>query len=135
MSWFSRIWGSIGGKQEPEPATGQPESLKAERESLKAERESPKAEPESPKERSHDEEKMIDKLYIHMKVKIGFIERLRAEGIECEPTVNNDPRGDVFIIKAKDAPRVREIIRNLESFPKPPQRRKARGKPKGRRAK
>jgi hypothetical protein len=43
------------------------------------------------------------------------IEQMAKEGIPCERTKGNSPKGDILIIKPEDASRVKDIIRQIQS--------------------
>lgn len=42
-----------------------------------------------------DEDKLRDKLLIHKNMIGWLIKRLREEGIQCQRTTGNDPKGDI----------------------------------------
>ncbi len=62
-----------------------------------------------------DEDNLIHKLTVHKKLKKSVMNELSKAGIPCEETSGNDPKGDILIIKPEDAPRVKEIIKSINS--------------------
>jgi hypothetical protein len=62
-----------------------------------------------------DEDKMIARLRVHRDFIGWVIDLLKEEGIEARRTTDNHPSGDILIVNQKDAPRVREIVRSVNS--------------------
>lgn len=62
-----------------------------------------------------DEDKMIYKLIVHKNFIGWVIDKLKEEGILAKRTNGNDPNGDILLVKPEDAPRVKEIVRKLQS--------------------
>ncbi|MEA5617578.1 hypothetical protein VB711_06960 [Cronbergia sp. UHCC 0137] len=61
-----------------------------------------------------DEDKMMERLLIHKNMIGWLIEKLKAEGIECQRTTGNDPNGDILLINPEDEPRVKNMIRKIQ---------------------
>jgi len=62
-----------------------------------------------------DEDKMIKRLEAHRDFITWVIKRLEAEGISCERTTGNDSEGDILYHSAKDEPKVKAIVRKINS--------------------
>ncbi|HLP88660.1 MAG TPA: hypothetical protein VK184_08745 [Nostocaceae cyanobacterium] len=62
-----------------------------------------------------DEDEMIHHLQVHRNLIGWVIDRLRAEGIECDRTRGNDANGDIIYYKAEDEPRVKQIVREIHA--------------------
>ncbi|MBD2778963.1 hypothetical protein [Iningainema tapete] len=62
-----------------------------------------------------DEDKMIYKLIVHRNFIGWVIDKLKEEGIFAERTTGNNRNGDILIIKPEDAPRVQEIVRQIQN--------------------
>jgi len=62
-----------------------------------------------------DEDRMINRLEAHRDFITWVIKRLKAEGIDCKRTTGNDSGGDILYYKAEDEPRVKEIVRKINS--------------------
>lgn len=61
-----------------------------------------------------DEDKMIYTLKVHRDLIGWVIKKLKEEGILAERTTGNNSKGDILIVKREDAPRVQEIVRDLQ---------------------
>lgn len=61
-----------------------------------------------------DEDKQIFRLEVHRDLIGWVIQELERVNIHSQRTINNDPNGDVLIINPEDAPKVQEIIRDLQ---------------------
>ncbi len=62
-----------------------------------------------------DEDRMIDSYKAHRDLITWIMNKLQAEGIDCRRTTSNDSHGDILYYKHEDAPRVKEIIREINS--------------------
>jgi hypothetical protein len=62
-----------------------------------------------------DEDRMINRLEAHRDFITWVIKKLKAEGIDCKRTTGNDSRGDILYYKPEDEPRVKEIVRKINS--------------------
>ncbi|MCB8749468.1 hypothetical protein [Planktothrix agardhii] len=62
-----------------------------------------------------DEDKMIKIFIEHRDLKRYVMKKLKQEGISCQETTKNDPKGDILIVKPEDAPRVKEIINQMKN--------------------
>ncbi|MEH1871245.1 hypothetical protein [Nostoc sp.] len=62
-----------------------------------------------------DEDKMIYKLTVHRYFIGWVIDKLKEEGISAKRTTGGDRNGDIFIVRPEDAPRVKEIVRNIHN--------------------
>lgn len=62
----------------------------------------------------YDEDKMIYKLKVHRDFIGWVINKLKEEGISAQRTTENDRKGDILLINQDDAPRVKEIIRQIQ---------------------
>lgn len=62
----------------------------------------------------HDEDKMIYKLKVYRDFIGWVINKLKEEGISAQRTIENDRKGDILLINPDDAPRVKEIIRQIQ---------------------
>lgn len=62
-----------------------------------------------------DEDRMIETYRIHRDFIGWVIKILKEEGIEAKRTIGDDPSGDILIVNQEDAPRVREIVRSINS--------------------
>lgn len=60
------------------------------------------------------EDKIIEKITLHRDIKNLVIQELLAAGIKCQETNFTDPNGDILIVNPSDAPKAKEIIRNLQ---------------------
>ena len=60
------------------------------------------------------EDKIIEKITLHRDIKNLVIQELLAAGVQCQETNFTDPNGDILIVNASDAAKVKEIIRNLQ---------------------
>jgi hypothetical protein len=62
-----------------------------------------------------DEDRMIEIYIKHRDLKRFVMKKLKEEGIRCQETTKNDPKGDILIVKPEDAPRVKEIINQMKN--------------------
>lgn len=62
-----------------------------------------------------DEDKMINRLEAHRDFITWVVKRLIAEGISCNRTTGNDSGGDILYYNPQDEPRVKEIVRKINS--------------------
>ncbi|WP_066381919.1 hypothetical protein [Anabaena sp. CA = ATCC 33047] len=62
-----------------------------------------------------DEDKKINRLQAHRDFITWVINRLKAEGIPCERTIGDDSRGDILYYNSEDEPRVKAIVRQINS--------------------
>ncbi|WP_414566484.1 MULTISPECIES: hypothetical protein [unclassified Anabaena] len=62
-----------------------------------------------------DEDKKINRLEAHRDFITWVIKRLQAEGIPCERTIGDDSRGDILYYNAEDEPKVKAIVRKINS--------------------
>ncbi|MBD1892853.1 hypothetical protein [Coleofasciculus sp. FACHB-SPT9] len=62
-----------------------------------------------------DEDKMIYKLTVHRNFIGWVIDKLKEEGILAQRTTGNDSKGDILLINPDEVPRVKEIIRQIQS--------------------
>ncbi|MCU0541707.1 MAG: hypothetical protein MUE44_05885 [Oscillatoriaceae cyanobacterium Prado104] len=60
------------------------------------------------------EDKIIEKIILHRDIKELVIQELRAANIPCQETEFTDPRGDILIISANDAAKVKQVIQSLQ---------------------
>ncbi len=60
------------------------------------------------------EDKIIAKITLHRDIKELVIQELRNAGISCQETNFTDPNGDISIPNSSDAPKVKQIIRELQ---------------------
>lgn len=67
------------------------------------------------KEWQTDEDKMINRLEAHRDFITWVIKRLKEEGISCERTTGNDSGGDILYYNSEDEPKVKEIVRKINS--------------------
>lgn len=67
------------------------------------------------KEWQTDEDKMINRLEAHRDFISWVMKRLQAEGIRCKRTTGNDSGGDILYYNAEDEPKVKEIVRRINS--------------------
>ncbi|CAD5926413.1 MAG TPA: hypothetical protein DCQ51_13695 [Planktothrix sp. UBA8407] len=62
-----------------------------------------------------DEDRMIEIYIKHRNLKRFVIKKLKEEGINCQETTKNDPKGDILIVNPEDSPRVKEIINQMQN--------------------
>lgn len=62
-----------------------------------------------------DEDKMIKALEAHRDIITTVIKRLKRAGIPCTRTSNNDSSGDILVVRARDVPKVKNIIASWEN--------------------
>jgi hypothetical protein len=62
-----------------------------------------------------DEDKQINRLQAHRDFITWVMNRLKAEGIPCKRTTGNDSKGDILYYNSEDEPRVKEIVRQINS--------------------
>ncbi|VXD15567.1 conserved hypothetical protein [Planktothrix serta PCC 8927] len=62
-----------------------------------------------------DEDRMIEILIKHRDLKRFVIKKLKEEGISCQETTKNDPKGDILIVNPEDVARVKEIINQMQN--------------------
>ncbi len=67
------------------------------------------------KEWKTDEDRMIHTAEVHRDLIGWVIKKLNDEGIPCKRTTGNDRKGDILLINPDDAPRVKEIIRQIQN--------------------
>jgi len=67
------------------------------------------------KEWPTDEDKMIHHYEAHRDLITWVVKKLNAEGIRCERTTGNNAGGDILYYNPEDEPRVKQIVRELQS--------------------
>lgn len=60
------------------------------------------------------EDKIIAKITLHRDIKQLVIQELRNAGVSCQETNFTDPNGDISIANSSDAPKIKQIIRDLQ---------------------
>lgn len=63
----------------------------------------------------YDEDKMIRTYELHRDLIGWVIKELEKEGIPCKRTMGNDSQGDILLINSEDAPRVKQVIRDMQN--------------------
>jgi hypothetical protein len=58
---------------------------------------------------------MIERLEAHRDFITWVVKKLQAEGISCKRTTGNDSSGDILYYNPEDEPRVKEIVRKINS--------------------
>jgi len=61
-----------------------------------------------------DEDRQIARLKIHRDLIGWIIKELKKEGIQAERTSGGNPNGDILIVNPDNAPRVKEILRQIQ---------------------
>ncbi|MEG4853419.1 hypothetical protein QUB10_21340 [Microcoleus sp. B5-D4] len=61
-----------------------------------------------------DEDQQISRLEVHRDLIGWVIQELERANIYSQRTIGNDPKGDILIINPEDAPKVKEIIADIQ---------------------
>ncbi|MCL1468242.1 hypothetical protein [Argonema galeatum] len=61
-----------------------------------------------------DEDAQIARLEIHRYLIAWIIRELQKEGIQADRTRGGSSKGDILIVRQKDVPRVKELIRSWQ---------------------
>jgi hypothetical protein len=61
-----------------------------------------------------DEDRLIRILQLHKALKQWTIAILLRQGIACQETYGNDEKGDIIVIHPEDAPRVQQLLDEIQ---------------------
>ncbi|MEG3862347.1 hypothetical protein [Microcoleus sp. herbarium12] len=61
-----------------------------------------------------DEDQQISRLELHRDLIGWVIQELERANIYSQRTIRNDPNGDILIINPEDAPKVKQIIQDIQ---------------------
>lgn len=61
-----------------------------------------------------DEDRLIRVLQLHKALKQWTIATLLRQGIVCQETYGNDEKGDIIVINPEDAPRVQQLLDEIQ---------------------
>jgi hypothetical protein len=61
-----------------------------------------------------DEDRLIKILQLHKALKQWTIAILLRQGIACQETYGNDEKGDIIVIHPEDAPRVQQLLDEIQ---------------------